>query len=323
MIERREFLKSLASLSAATVALPAAEESDRLGKLLPKRTLGRTGVAVTMLGVGGWHIGRMEEPEAQRTIETALEGGIRFFDNAESYQDGASESRYGRLLTPKYRDVVFLMTKSTATDAATARRHLEESLLRMKTDYVDLWQMHSVTSVEDVDQRIQNGILDVMLEAKKSGKARHIGYTGHHRPAAHQRVLEKTDIFETCQMPVNLADPGYESFIKNVLPKLVDRKIGVIAMKTLANGGFFGGSRQGEHGDNPKVVPDRVSIQQAIHFVWSLPVSVLVTGSDNADHMKEKIGLARSFAGVDEGERTALIQRVAGLAGKRVEFYKA
>jgi len=97
----------------------------------------------------------------------------------------------------------------------------------------------------------------------------------------------------------------------------------VIAMKTLANGGFFGGSRQGEHGDNPKVVPDRVSIQQAIHFVWSLPVSVLVTGSDNADHMKEKIGLARSFAGVDEGERTALIQRVAGLAGKRVEFYKA
>ncbi|PYV39627.1 MAG: aldo/keto reductase, partial [Acidobacteria bacterium] len=159
MIERREFLKSLASLSAATVALPAAEESDRLGKLLPKRTLGRTGVAVTMLGVGGWHIGRMEEPEAQRTIEAALEGGIRFFDNAESYQDGASESRYGRLLTPKYRDIVFLMTKSTATDAATARRHLEESLLRMKTDYVDLWQMHSVTSVEDVDQRIQNGIL--------------------------------------------------------------------------------------------------------------------------------------------------------------------
>ncbi len=328
-MERRSLLKWMAGLTAGlllssqTNARGDSQSSDRLGTLLPRRQLGRSGSAVTMLGVGGWHIGRMSERDAQETIEVALEGGVRFFDTAESYQSGGSESRLGKLLTPKYRDVVYLMTKTTARDADGARRHLEDSLRRLATDYLDLWQVHSVKSPEDVDGRITDGVFEVMIEAQASGKVRQIGFTGHKRPSAHLRVLEKSDIFDTCQMPINLADPSYESFILGVLPTLVERQLGVLAMKTLANGGFFGGSKHGEHGDNPKLIPERVSITEAIHFAWSLPISVLITGPDNLDQMKEKIALARSFVGMDSQQRQVLIEKVADLAGKRVEFYKA
>jgi aryl-alcohol dehydrogenase-like predicted oxidoreductase len=310
-----------AVFSANTNVSANNQSRDRLGKLLPTRVLGRTGESVTMLGVGGWHIGRMSEREAQETIDAALAGGVRFFDSAEGYQAGGSESRLGKLLTPKYRDAVFLMTKTTATDAAGAKRHLEESLRRLRTDYLDLWQVHAVLSPGDVDERIQAGVFEVMVEAKASGKARYIGFTGHSRPSAHQRVLEKTDIFDTCQMPVNLADPSYESFTEGVLPILVERNIGVLAMKTLSNGGFFGGSEQGEHGDKLRVVPNRVSITEALHFAWSLPISVLITGPDDAAQIKEKIALAYSFFSMDEERRQELIEKVADLA-EQAEFYK-
>ncbi len=328
-MERRSLLKWMAGLTAGlllssqTNARGDSQSSDRLGTLLPRRQLGRSGSAVTMLGVGGWHIGRMSERDAQATIEAALEGGVRFFDSAETYQSGGSESRLGKLLTPKYRDVVYLMTKTTARDADGAQRHLEDSLRRLATDYLDLWQVHAVDSPDDVDGRISKGVFEVMVKAKASGKVRQIGFTGHKRPDAHLRVLEKSDIFDTCQMPVNLADPSYESFILGVLPTLVERHIGVLAMKTLANGGFFGGSKHGEHGDNPKLIPERVSITEAIHFTWSLPISVLITGPDNIEQMKEKIAQARSFVGMDSQQRQVLIEKVADLAGKRVEFYKA
>jgi aryl-alcohol dehydrogenase-like predicted oxidoreductase len=136
-------------------------------------------------------------------------------------------------------------------------------------------------------------------------------------------MLERTASFDVAQMPVNLADPGYESFVEGVVPRLVERGIGVLAMKTLANGGFFGGSEHGEHGDNPKLVPARVSIAEALRFVWSLPVSVLITGPDNPAQLREKVALARSFTPLDESARAALVRRVADLAGRRVEFYKA
>lgn len=326
MSDRRTFLATVGALLAGA-GWPAAAQTpsrarDRLGDLQPTRALGRTGEQVTMLGVGGWHIGRMSERDAQATVEAALEGGVRFFDTAESYQDGESETRLGKFLTPRYRDIVYLMTKTTAKDAAAARRHLEGSLRRLKVDRLDLWQMYAVTSPDDVDGRLSAGVLDVILEAKASGKVRHIGFTGHSRPAAHLRVLERTQSFDVCQMPINLADPSYQSFIEGVVPRAVERQMGVLAMKTLANGGFFGGSQHGEHGDNPKLVPDRVSVADAIRFVWSLPVTVLITGPDGPAHIREKIALARSFTPLDEAGRSALIARVADLAGPRVEFYK-
>ena len=185
MIDRRAFLKSLAGLTTGILLSSACAEgdeenstNDRLGALLPTRRFGRTGEAVTMLGVGGWHIGDMTEAEAQKTIETALEGGVRFFDTAEGYQTGGSESRLGKLLVPKYRDDVFLMTKTRARDANEAWEHLEGSLSRLNTDRLDLWQVHAVRNPADVDERIENGVLDVMIEAKETGKTRYIGFTG-------------------------------------------------------------------------------------------------------------------------------------------------
>ena len=330
MIDRRAFLKSLAGLTTGILLSSASAEgqetkplSDRLGTLLPLRKLGRTGESVTMLGLGGWHIGEMDEKEAQKTLDIALEGGVRFFDSAESYQKGGSETRLGKLLIPKYRDDIFLMTKTTARDAATARKHLEASLKRLKTDQVDLWQVHAVRNPDDVDERVDQGVFDVMNEAKESGKTRWIGFTGHTSPSAHQRVLNKSDIFDACQLPVNLTDVSYESFIEGILPTLVERNIGVIGMKSLANGGFFGGSRHGKHGPNPRVVPNRVTIQDAIRFVWSFPVSTLVTGPDNAEQLQEKIDIAKRFSGMKQDEREQLIEKVADMAGTTVEFYKA
>ena len=328
-MERRSLLKWLGGFTAGILlssqanAQDKTQNSDRLGKLLPLRTLGRTGEAVTMLGVGGAHLGGLSERDAQEAIEIALQGGVRFFDTAEMYQSGGSETRMGKLLTPKYRDIIYLMTKTTARNAQDARRHLEESLRRLNTDYLDLWQVHTVESPQDVDKRIANGVFEVVAEAKESGKVRHIGFTGHRQPEAHLRVLEQSDIFDTCQMPINIADPSYSSFIKQVLPKLVERNVGAIAMKSLANGGFFGGSSHGKHGDNPKIVPNRVSIAEAVNFAWSLPVSVLITGFNDPQQLQEKIELANSFVTMDEQQRQDLIDKVADLAGRRVEFYKA
>lgn len=323
-MNRRSFLSSLAAAAAAglfPVRVPAAApsaDSDRLGRLLPLRALGQTGVNVTLLGVGGWHIGKLEEAEAQATIEAALEGGVRFFDTAENYQMGGSERRYGKLLTPKYRDVVFLMSKTAARNADVARKHLDGTLRRLNTDFLDLWQIHGVETPEDVDGRLAKGVLDVAREAKASGKVRHIGFTGHARPSAHLRMLEQTQDLETCQMPINAVDPGYESFVEGVLPKLVERKMGVLAMKTLGNGGFFG-----RHGSSVRVVPEHLTVEEALTFVWSLPVSVLISGPDNAQQMRENVETARDAATLSEEGRQAILKKVAALPGKEIEYYKS
>lgn len=330
-LTRRRFLRRLAAFAALVTGSRyqksnGAEETaaDALGQTLPLRSLGRTGEKVTMLGLGGAHFGFLDDRSAQAMIEAAIEGGIRFFDNAQQYQNGGSEAKYGRFLTPKYRDHIFLMTKTLARDAASARRDLEESLRRLRTDHLDLWQMHAVESPDDVDQRQRDGVFQVMEDAKKSGHVRHIGFSGHRTPTAHQRVLEVSNQFETCQLPINAADPSYQSFVKHVLPALVERGMGVLAMKTLADRGFFGTNRWAVRptGVSP-LIPNRISIKEAIHFVWSLPVSTLITGAETLDQLQEKIGLARSFQMMSPEERERIIQRVADLAGNKVEYYKA
>jgi uncharacterized protein len=319
------FLGSLASSARFTESLLADEPaSDALGQTLPRRPLGRTGEKVTMLGLGGFHVGSLSDRDAQAMIEAAIEGGIRFFDNAQQYQSGGSEAKYGRLLTPKYRDHIFLMTKSLARDSSAAERDLEGSLRRLRTDHLDLWQMHSVESPDDVERRRREGVFQVMAEAKRSRKTRYIGFSGHRMPAAHLRVLEITDQFDTCQMPINAADPSYQSFIENVLPRLVEKNMGVLAMKTLADQGFFGRNRWDARstGVSP-LIPNRIGVTEAIHFVWSLPVTVLITGAESLDQLHEKIRLAQSFKGMSQEERQRIIEMVADLAGNRVEYYKA
>ena len=331
MKERRDFLKQLAILTGAMM-LPissfAQTNKDKWGSLLPLRTLGKTDQKVTMLGLGGYHAGLNTGRDAQELIEKSIEGGIRFYDTAESYQDGGSEIIYGKYLVPKYRDEVFIMTKSTGADAATAKQHLEGSLQRMKCDYIDLWQVHSLRTPNDVDNRIENEVLEVFEKAKAEGKVKHIGFTGHQNPFAHKHFLDKTydnDIFETVQMPINIIDPHFHSFIKNVLPLAIERDLGVLAMKTLSNGRFFEEmktSNQEGGKSNTPLIPNYISIQEALYFVWSLPVSVLITGADTIEYLEEKIELAKNFNVYSESERLELLTRVFDKASNDIEYYK-
>ena len=330
MTDRRMFLKSLAGVTAgltlggATSAFKS--ENDRLGEVLQKRKLGRTNEYVTMLGTGGYHVGWTTERDAQEVIEASLEGGVRFFDTAESYANGTSEIRYGKYLTPKYRDLIFLMSKSTGKDAKTVREHLEGTLRRLNTDHLDLYQVHAISTPEDVDSRIQLGVLDVLLKAKEEGKIRHLGFTGHQNPFAHARMLERTkesDIFDTVLMPVNVLDQSYFSFTNNIMSKALDRNMGILAIKSLADGRFFAKKEQAGWTTDDPLIPNYLSIKEAMHFVWSLPVSVLISGNENATFMREKIALARSFTKLTEEQKIALIDKVKDIAltGK-VEYFK-
>ena len=332
MENRRDFLKKMAGLTAG-LTLPismhagADKKRDRLGELLPLRKLGKTGESVTILGVGGFHIHWTSEPDARKVIMTALENGIRFFDTAESYGPHVSEIRYGNFLTPRYRDEIFLMTKSAAKDAKTAREHLEGSLKRLKTDYLDLWQMHTLFTPEDVDERIENGVLDVFLEAKKSGKVRFIGFTGHQNPKALLRILERTkdmDIWDAAQMPINPLDAASNhSFINDVMPILVEREIGILAMKTLGDGRFFAKKNMYDISTDTPLIPDRFSIPEAMNFAWSLPISTLITGAENKEYLEEKIQLSKNFTSLNTDERSRIVESVSDLSvyGK-LEYYK-
>ncbi len=332
MENRREFLIKLAGLTAA-LALPIGAtanqnvKSDRIGKLLPQRKLGKSGASVTMLGIGGYHIHWTTEDDARQVIMTALENGIRFFDTAESYGPEVSEIRYGKFLTPDFRDEIFLMTKSATADAGVAREHLEGSLKRMKTDYLDLWQIHSLRTPEDVENRVNNGVLDVFLEAKKSGKVRFIGFTGHQNPQALIRLLEITkdmDIWDAAQMPINPVDAASNnSFINEVLPLLVERGIGVLAMKTLADGRFFAKKNLHHWETDTPAIPDRFSIAEAINFAWSLPISTLITGAENTEYLEEKIQLAENHIRLKNQERKRIIGKVSDQSlYSSLEYYK-
>ncbi len=331
MNKRRDFLKQLAMLTGSLmlpVSSIAGPKKDKWGEILPLRTLGKTGEKVTMLGLGGYHVGWTTEKDAQEVVETAIAGGVRFFDTAESYDDGGSEIRYGKYLVPKYRDDVFIMSKSTATDDITAKKHLEGSLKRLNCDYIDLWQVHSLQTPEDADNRIENKVLEVFEKAKAEGKVKHIGFTGHQNPFAHKQMLDRTvanDIFETVQMPINVIDAHFHSFIKNVLPIAVDRNFGILAMKTLSDGHFFKEKKmlgKVEWKSTDPIIPDSISVKEALYFVWSLPVSVLITGAENKEFLREKIELAAGFTDFSENERDELINKVFEKAGNKIEYYK-
>lgn len=325
MASRRNFIKSIAgtglALTLPTFPLFGEENKDKWGKIMPLKPLGSTGKKVTLLGVGGFHVGRMDEAMAQETVDLAIENGIRFFDTAESYQKGGSEEMYGKVLTPKYRDEIFLMTKTRARDYDTAKEHLEGSLRRMKTDHLDLWLMHAVNAEDDVENRVNNGVVDFMLEAKEQGKIKHIGFSGHTVTKAHLRLLELTDVPEVCMMPINVLDMGYDSYIKNVLPVLQKKKMGVIAMKTLAGGAFFGRGFDGRR-DADDTVMDHVTVKEAITFALSVPNDVLVTGPKAPEMLKEKIDIVNRFKELTPDEQQELFAKVEHLAGNGVEYYK-
>jgi aryl-alcohol dehydrogenase-like predicted oxidoreductase len=228
--------------------------------------LGKTGEKVTAFGLGGHHVGKArDEKIAEALIERAIERGVRFFDNAADYQKGLSETYYGRFLTPKYRDHVFITTKSSQPTADGVRKDSESSLKRLKTDHVDLWQLHAFTSVDDVKKRIANGVVEVFLEMREQKKARLIGFTGHSSQEAHCFFLDhcKTKAYQmdTCLMPINLVDPHYDSFVINVLPKLIEQGVAPLAMKTMVFGKIFKRAEELEPGVNLSFTKERFDMR--------------------------------------------------------------
>lgn len=310
-MRRRSFAATLLSLAAGWGFRPARSSPAAL----PTRPLGRTGLDVSILGLGGHHVAVSgSEANARRLVEAALEEGINFFDTAESYGGGSSEYWLGMALAG-VRKAIVLMTKTYAPaerSAESARRHLEGSLSRLKTDYLDLWQLHSVRSVEDVDRAFgPGGAMEFIQEARRQGTVRFIGVTGHVTPAANRRALEYWDRgikFDVMQMPLNPMDYHQQSFTREVLPMLVERGIGVIAMKTSADGALL---REG-----------LATIDECQRYVWSLPVSLAVVGMERPELVRENARRAREFGPMSEAEIAALRSRLEPRAELALEWYK-
>lgn len=283
---------------------------------MPRRRLGRTAVELPILGLGGWHLGDAgSERAAHALLEVALAEGIRLLDNAESYHDGRSERWLGNALASLgARKEAFVMTKTfnlATRSRESAQRHLEGSLARLRTDYLDLWQLHSVRTVADVDRAFAaGGAMEYIVEMQRQGVVRHIGVTGHQDPAANLRALHWFDrgiTFDTMQMPVNPVDHHFRSFQRAVLPELVTRDIGVIAMKTSADG---------------RLLRAGVCTPEECHrYAWSLPVAVTVVGMERPELVRENARRARAFTPMGHAEREQLLARVSGLGGTH-EPYK-
>ncbi len=336
MDNRRDFIKKTTALAAIGLVADwasASTASDKWGELLPQRQLIRNGEKVTAFCLGGYHLGFIDNAaDAERMVERSIELGVRFFDNARRYVDGRAEEYMGRYLTPKYRDDIFLMTKAPARTAAGVRRQLDESLKALNTDYLDLWQIHALGSPQDVDDRLEAGVLDVFLEAKEKGKTRYIGFTGHQNPKTFLHFLKKLDErgveLDTCQMPLNVCDPSFESFEKQALPVFLQKQYGVIAMKTMAGGSMMGGRidttpRNIETRDIPDVVGLTELTYANLHqYVYSLPVSSLCSGCRFVSELEHNINVLRSMKKLSDGDMQKLIAHAEPYAGMIVENYK-
>ena len=299
-MNRRRFLQ-VSSISAAG-ALAATP--------IPRRRLGKTGMEVAILSLGGYHMGLLPEPDAIRLIHRAMDLGINFLDSAWKYHDGRSDELYGKALGEGRRQKIFLMTKANARDRAGAEKQLEESLRRLRTDYLDLWQAHEVSRPDEVDRIFgPDGALEVIVKAKKEGKVRHIGFTGHHDPQVHLKLLHGFDGWETLQCPVNLIDPHYLSFIQAVLPQAQKKGLGIIGMKSNAIGG---------------ISKHRIAtIPECLRFSWTQDVDVLVSGMDKLEYLEENVAAAKSFRPMSRREQQVLLSRTSGgPIGSRVETYK-
>jgi aryl-alcohol dehydrogenase-like predicted oxidoreductase len=282
---------------------------------MPTRPFGKSGEHVTIMGLGGYHLPRAERNgvSPQALIEKALEGGVRFFDTANNYYAGRAEEIYGEFLTPKYRDDVFLMSKSDAVTGKSAQQDLETSLKRLKTDYLDLWIMHSMDDAADANRRFEAAVFDTFLEAKAAGKVRYIGCSGHVWPEAHQRVMERAgDEIDYFQFPVNAVDASApRSFTTDLLPDLAERGYAIGAMKSLADGRFF---RKNSYGTGEPVIPNYLSVQEALWFVLSQPVTCLISGNEKLEHLDENLDIVRRFTGLPAAEQARIIGTVEKFA---------
>lgn len=271
---------------------------------VPYRILGRTGERVSALGLGGWHLGfpSLDDGESVRIIRTAIDRGVTFLDNSWDYFEGASETRMGKALRDGYRDRVFLMTKINGRSKQEAARQLDESLRRLGVETIDLVQHHEVIRFEDPNRIFdEEGAQAALMEARRAGKLRFIGFTGHKDPEIHLHTLrvarEHGVTFDTVQMPLNVMDVHYRSFERHVLPELLRDQIGVLGMKPMANGMIL---RSGT-----------VTARECLHYALSLPTSVVITGVETMERLDAALDAMRTFRQLDEGGMNALRAKTA------------
>ncbi len=302
-MDRRKFLQF--SVFAAGTGLKCLAQTP-----MPVATLGRTGLRVSRFTVGGYHMAVHGDAEGVRIIHRAIELGVNLFDSAHHYNDGRSDEIYGKALAGSRRQKVYLMSKAERRDARTALRQLEDTLRRMQTDYLDLWQCHQVSEMEEVDQILApGGALEAFEAAKKDGKVRHIGFTGHRDPAVHLRLLNAYEGWETVQHPVNLIDPHYLSFTKTVLPKVREKGLGLLAMKSNAMGGI---SKAGI-----------ATIEECLRFTLSQDIDTMVSGVETVEQLEQNVLLCKTMEPMTEDEQRHILARTArGQIGAKIENYK-
>src|SRR5687767_3131438 len=278
---------------------PAGGQMSKSSNAVPTRPFGRNSIPVSMLALGGWHLGLPKtERESTRLVHAAIDRGITFMDNAWDYNEGVSETRMGKALAGR-RDKVFLMTKACVhgRDARTAMKQLEESLRRLKTDYLDLWQIHEVIfDDEPAKYFAPGGAVEALDRARQQGKVRFVGFTGHKDPDLHLQMLAYDYPWDACQLPLNCFDASFRSFEQRVLPELNRRGIAAIGMKSLG-------------GDGLAVKRRSVSAEEGIRYAMSLDVATTVSGVDSLRVLKQNLRIARGFERMSAAAMQALRTR--------------
>src|SRR5580658_8499179 len=313
-VSRREFLGMTAASLLVAGGLNASAKPDSKNGI-PHRTLGRTGEKISLIGLGGYHLGRQSDPdESIRIIRTGIDEGINFLDNCWDYNGGESEIRMGKALRDGYRGKAFLMTKIDGRTKTAAGAQLNESLRRLQTDRIDLLQFHEVIRDSDPERIFaEGGGMDAVLDAKKAGKVRFIGFTGHKSPDIHLKMLATASKhgfkFDAVQMPLNVMDAHFNSFEKRVLPVLTENGIAVLGMKPM--------------GDHVILESKTVTPTECLDYSMNLPTSVVITGCDSMEILQQALHAARSFQPMDSSQVAALLAKTARAAeAGQFELYK-
>ena len=314
-LTRREFLSTILTTSLLAGVAGAELWAAGAENGIPYRKLGRSGERVSVIGLGGWHLGiQSDEQDSVRIIRTALDSGINFLDNCWDYNNGDSEIPMGKALRDGYRQKTFLMTKIDGQTKKAAAAQLDESLRRLQTDHIDLLQFHEVIRMTDPERIFApGGSMEAVLEAKKAGKVRYVGFTGHKNPAMHLHMLETAAMhqfhFDAVQMPLNAMDAHYESFGQKVLPVLVKNEIGVLGMKPMGAGILL--------------KSNTVSAVECLRYAMSLPTSVVITGCESLANLQQALDVARNFKPLTAAESAALIAKTEQAAREgQFEGYK-
>jgi uncharacterized protein len=310
-VSRRDFI-GIVMGAALSSGLPL-ESGAQTSQEIPYRTLGRTGARVSIVGIGGYHMGmQRDEQESIRIVRTAVDGRINFLDNCWDYNDGVSEIRMGKALRDGYRQKVFLMSKIDGRTKESAAFQIDQSLKRLQTDHVDLMQFHEIIRMNDPDRIFApGGAIEAMVAAQKAGKVRHIGFTGHKSPDIHLHMLDvarKNNFqFDTVQMPLNVMDAHYNSFGEKVLPVARKQGIAILGMKPM--------------GDPFILQSNTVTPVECLHYAMSLPTDVVITGCDSVARVQQALEVARTFKPLSKEQMAAILAKTAQ-AAKNGEFEK-